>query len=323
MRKGLFVGINEYLPEVGALGGCVNDANAMAAILKTHGDGRPNFDPRIVTSADGDAVTKRTIEHEIRKLFSGTAEIALFYFAGHGAFDDNIEEGILLPQDYDPRQHSEGVRVSDLLLWAYQAKGIQNKIIMLDCCQAGAAGNLRELRGGESVLADGTTILTACRHDQNATEQNGQGLFTSLISEALAGAGANILGHITPGNVYSFVDQALGAWEQRPVFKTNVSRFVTLREISPRVPLETLRRLAEWFPNSSDVFPLDPSFEPDSGVPIDDHVKIFRQLQTCNRYGLIEPAVEEHMYYAAMNSTGCRLTALGAYYRTLAANGRF
>jgi hypothetical protein len=29
------------------------------------------------------------------------------------------------------------------------------------------------------------------------------------------------------------------------------------------------------------------------------------------------------MYYAALNSTGCRLTALGAYYRELAIKGHF
>ncbi len=29
------------------------------------------------------------------------------------------------------------------------------------------------------------------------------------------------------------------------------------------------------------------------------------------------------MYYAALHSTGCRLTALGAYYRELAIKGHF
>ena len=30
----------------------------------------------------------------------------------------------------------------------------------------------------------------------------------------------------------------------------------------------------------------------------------------------------EHMYYAAMNSKSCRLTALGAYYYSLVVKGR-
>ncbi|WP_426727975.1 hypothetical protein [Enterobacter cloacae complex sp. 356H4] len=43
-------------------------------------------------------------------------------------------------------------------------------------------------------------------------EENGHGIFTTLMLEALYGAGANILGYVTPGSLYSFVDQALGEW---------------------------------------------------------------------------------------------------------------
>lgn len=48
MRKALVVGVNDY--PFGALGGCINDANAIANILETHGDGSPNFDVRLMTS---------------------------------------------------------------------------------------------------------------------------------------------------------------------------------------------------------------------------------------------------------------------------------
>ena len=51
--------------------------------------------------------------------------------------------------------------------------------------------------------------------------------------------------------------------------------------------------------------------------------EIFAQLQKCNRHSLIEPVDAEHMYFAAINSKGCRLTALGAYYRELAIKGHF
>lgn len=132
-----------------------------------------------------------------------------------------------------------------------------------------------------------------------------------------------MLGHITPGSLYSFVDGALGPWDQRPVFKTNVSRFVPLRELPPRVPLEILRQLPVWFPEPECTFNLDPSFEPTVPDNNKDNVRAFGQLQQCNRHGLVEPIGEEHMYYAAMNSTGCRLTALGAYFRNLALKGHF
>jgi hypothetical protein len=107
------------------------------------------------------------------------------------------------------------------------------------------------------------------------------------------------------------------------VFKTNVSQFVPLREVTPLIAEETLRKLKDWFPEPSYVFPLDPSYEPTEAAFDPDNGEIFKQLQKCNRHSLIEPVDAEHMYYAALHSTGCRLTALGAYYRELAIKGHF
>ena len=49
-----------------------------------------------------------------------------------------------------------------------------------------------------------------------------------------------------------------------------------------------------------------------------EHERIFGDLQMCNRHGIVVPVNAPHMYYAAINSTGCKLTALGAHYRKLA-----
>jgi hypothetical protein len=43
-------------------------------------------------------------------------------------------------------------------------------------------------------------------------------------------------------------------------------------------------------------------------------------LQKYSHINLVKPVDEEHMYYAAINSTGCRLTALGAHYWNLVKN---
>lgn len=320
VRKGLFIGINDY-DYINSLRGCNNDAIAMAAVLERHGTGRPNFSNKVFTSAEG-SIPRTKMRDEIKSLFEGDCDVAVLYFAGHGAFDTSVNEGVLIPQDY--QSEDDGLRVSDILGGAESATGIKNKIIILDCCQAGAAGASRELKGGSSIIGDGITILTACKKEETAGEHSGHGIFTSLLLQALHGAGSNVLGHITPGSMYSFVDNALGPWEQRPVFKTNVAKFVALREIPPLVPLETLRKLTDWFPEPESVFPLDPSYEPevkDAFIP--ENGEIFSQLQKCNRHSLIEPVEEEHMYFAAINSTGCRLTAFGAYYRDLAIKGRF
>lgn len=319
MRKGLFIGINHY-SHVTPLSGCNNDAMAMASLLERHASGRPNFSNKIMTSAE-EVLTGRLLKQSIQELFSGDCDVALLYFAGHGQFDTSIDEGLLIPQDFG--DGGDGIRISDILGWASNATQIKNKIIILDCCEAGAAADVRGLKGGSSLIGEGMTILTACKKAQPAMERAGHGVFTGLLLQALHGGAANVLGRVTPGSVYSFVDNALGAWEQRPVFKTNVSQFVALREVAPLIAEETLRKLPDWFPEASFVFPLDPSFEPTEAAYSPENGDIFSQLQKCNRHSLIEPVDAEHMYYAAIHSTGCRLTALGAYYRELAIKGHF
>ena len=68
-------------------------------------------------------------------------------------------------------------------------------------------------------LKEGTTILTASTADQYATEKNGAGVFTTLLVDALNGAACNLVGDVTPGSVYAHIDQSLGPWDQRPVFR--------------------------------------------------------------------------------------------------------
>ncbi|MCK1793442.1 caspase family protein [Pseudomonas violetae] len=319
MRKGLFIGINNY-HYVSSLNGCNNDAMAMASVLKTNANGDPNFKNVVLTSAE-DCLSREKIENQIRELFSGDCNVALLYFAGHGAYDQDADEGMLLPQDY--KTGKDGIRISDILNWASKATKIKNKVLILDCCQAGSAGEVRALRSETSMVGEGMTILTACKKEEPAMEGANHGVFTGLLLQALHGGAANILGKITPGSLYSFVDNALDAWEQRPVFKTNVSQFISLREVSPLIPKEILRKLPDWFAEAESVFALDPSYEPTESNFNPAHGEVFAQLQKCNRHSLVEPVDAEHMYYAALHSSGCRLTALGAYYRELALKGHF
>ena len=86
MKKALVVGIDDYDPP-NQLGGCVNDAIELAALLEANGDGSPNFDVRRMISSEG-AVTSQCLHEAITELFSGEAETALLYFAGHGILND-------------------------------------------------------------------------------------------------------------------------------------------------------------------------------------------------------------------------------------------
>lgn len=323
MRKALVVGIN-YYDHGNPLFGCVDDAHAVKAVLERHDGGAINFDCMLLTgTGPDDCVVRGDLKDSIEELFKSDADIALLYFAGHGHVE--ATGGYLLSTDSS--RGDEGVSLSEILTLANSSPAA-NKVIILDSCHSGIAGTPPS--GNElAALSEGLTVLTASTKDQYATEENGRGVFTTLLVDALNGSAANLTGDITPGSVYAHIDQSLGAWEQRPVFKTNVKRFVSLRQVSPPIPIADLRRLTEFFPTSGFEFPLDPTFEPemkgrDSGMPKPDpeNTRTFAVLQSYNRLNLLVPVDAPHMWNTAMESKSCRLTALGEHYRRLVDKNR-
>jgi hypothetical protein len=328
MRKALVIGIDKYT--AAPLTGCENDAVAIKGALETNGDGSPNFSVRMISS-DDTVVTSEVMHDALKDLFTGDAETALFYFAGHGIVSPSTNAGYIVSQD--GKKGSWGVSLSEVLGMANAAyPRITSTILILDSCNSGYAGEVAGLVNEQvSNLGTGVTILTACHREGTASEGDGHGLFTEILLDGLRGASADILGRITPASVYSHIDQTLGPWEQRPIYKANVQTFVTLRNVAPKISLDVLRRLPTYFQSPTDQFKLDPSFEPDrenvpdefKDIPVNpENVRVFKELQLCNRHGLIVPVDAEHMYYAAINSTACRLTALGAHYRKLATMDR-
>jgi hypothetical protein len=153
-------------------------------------------------------------------------------------------------------------------------------------------------------------------------ESAGRGIFTSLICDALDGGASDVCGNVTIAAVYAYVDQALGAWDQRPLFKSHVSRLIPLRKCAPEIDFAILRLLPKYFQHPEYEYPLDPSYEPVAEPRNGDHELIFSHLQKYRAARLIVPVGEEHMYYAAMNSKSCKLTALGRFYCKLTNDGK-
>ena len=322
MKKALVIGVN-YYPKVGHLHGCVNDAYEVSQVLARHMDGQLNFDVKRVTAHDSaTAVSRKQLKDDITALFADDSEVALLYFAGHGHVED--VGGYLVTSECE--DGDDGLSLEEVLTLANESKA-KNKIIILDSCYSGTAGTPKSL-GDKALLSEGMTILTASSKDQYAQEINGSGVFTSLLVDGLNGGAANLLGDITPGSIYAHIDQSLGAWEQRPIFKTNVKAFTSLRRVSPPIQLSDLKQITNFFPTPSSDFPLDPSFEPqppapNHGIAPDPlNNKTFAILQKLNRLNLVKPVGEEHMYFAAMNSKPCRLTVLGEHYWNLISKGR-
>jgi hypothetical protein len=307
LRKALIVGINNY---PGApLSGCVNDATSVSSILEKNGDGSPNFDVKLITNPPY-TTDIPTIRRLIEELFETHSDVALLYYSGHGLLKSI--GGYIVTSDF--KKYNEGISLQEILELATHSRA-RSKVIILDCCHSGsfAASNL----GNSTVsnLCEELTVITASRDVEVAVEsEDGHGVFTSLLIDALQGGAADIRGHITAGSIYAYIDSALGAWAQRPIFKTNVSRFVPIRSISPKIPLEKLRRIIQYFPQPEDEFKLDPSYEFTSEKAIDVKCAIFKDLQELESEGLVKPIDDKHMYYAAMNSKSCKLTALGYHY---------
>jgi hypothetical protein len=316
MRKALVVGI-DYYENINPLFGCVNDAYAIKAVLDRHSDGTKNFDVNIeISTGPTQKIERKELKKNVEELFKDKSEIAIFYFSGHGYVEST--GGYLITSEC--KDGDDGFSMNDLLEIANNSEA-RNKIIVLDCCHSGIMGKT-SLKEFKSVLSEGLTILTASSETQYAIEENGSGVFTSLFIDAMNGSASNLVGDVTPGSIYAHIDQSLGSWEQRPIFKTNVTTFTTLRKVQPPISLIDLKRLVELFPRKGEEFKLDPSFEPDSGVPDEDNVVKFRLLQKYNRINLVVPVDAEHMYYAAMESKSCKLTILGEHYWNLIYNDR-
>ena len=115
MRKALVVGINDYPAK--PLCGCVNDANAIKAILETHEGGAPNFNVKLLTSP-GTTVDRAKLRGAVDELFLGDCDVALLYFSGHGFIKSiggylvttdakKYDEGVSMDGDFELRQPIE------------------------------------------------------------------------------------------------------------------------------------------------------------------------------------------------------------------------
>jgi len=310
MKKALIIGIN-YYKYVSKLHGCVNDAKTVMSALERNEDENKslNFSIKLKVATDSNsAIDRRTLKDAIIELFADESDIALLYFAGHG--DVEHSGGFLVTSECT--RGDDGMSLNDLLQFANQSEA-RNKIIILDCCHSGYMGKLSTM-DETTKLNEGVTIITASSETQYAIEKNGSGVFTSLLVDALSGSASNLLGEITPASVYAHIDNSLGPWEQRPLFKTNVKKFISLRQVKPPIPLIDLKEIVNLFPDKEYNYALNPSYESTNENCLVDKVEIFKLLQMYNRVYLVVPVEEEHMYFAAINSKSCRLTYLGKYY---------
>lgn len=323
MKIALIVGVDDYMQA--PLTGCINDAIAVEQALSTNDDGSPNFwprllisssnrisledGPRLLTPSSNEMISRSSLKAAITQLFSASADVALFYFSGHGLL--NELGGYLVTQD--AARFEEGVAMADVLAMANQSN-IREIVIILDCCHSGAFGSVQAIAKDTALLRQGISVLCASRGSEAAIERAGRGLFSALVCEALYGGAAGLLGEVTAADVYSFVDRTIAPWDQRPLFKCHVSRLTALRSCNPQIAVTVLRKLPEFFVTPDAEFALDPSYEayqPNNGLR-QEEVRI--AMRNYRAVGLVAPAKATDMLSEALLSGTCRLTRLGRYY---------
>lgn len=346
MRKALCVGI-DYYEHISSLQSCVSDARSMEKVLGTHGDGTLNFEvvplyaeakvlqipngcdpitgnPGYVECTVGNSLTAKELKYAVKQLFDPDKQldIALFYFAGHGTV--NANGGYLCASDTeDP---TDGLDL-DYLMRLARNSDAKYKIIILDSCHSGDIGNL-DSHGAYNYLPPNTIIMTACTKKGVAID----GCFTPLMVSALQGGAMNLFGEVTLGSVHSYIDRALGAWDQRPTLKANIENSVCLRKNLPLIDPQTLKEIVSIFEDKEKVLPLDPDYEEDKR-PVDEKYldyaehnqekeRIMKVLRTYYSLNLVAPEGADYLYWAALKSKGCRLTPLGQYFWQLAKDGR-
>jgi hypothetical protein len=81
------------------------------------------------------------------------------------------------------------------MIMANQSR-IRNCVTILDSCHRGVAGGTA-LQQKVTEISDGVTILTASTAEQYANEEDGAGVRTKLLVDALGGSAANLVGDVT------------------------------------------------------------------------------------------------------------------------------
>lgn len=313
-RKALIIGIDKYSKKcrgIKTLKGCVNDADAMAELLAKNDDRSKNFDVKILKDKNA---TYDNVLNSIIGLFSDDEiEVKLLYFAGHGY--DNKADGAIVTSDGN-------VLPFKAIMDEVNKNKNATKVVIMDCCFSGRIGN--GVIGDEVKLVKNTTIITSCSPYEKSKEKNKQGVFTSLLIDGLKGGAANVLGEVTASALYAYIDKSLMSWEQRPFFKAHVSYFTSLRSCKKRLTEEEMEKCMSLFDNPNSIYRLNPSYEftndPNYEIKLikpyanENNVNTFKLLQKMYRNGIVEPFDEEHMYFAAINSKGCKLTPVGQHY---------
>lgn len=192
-RRALLIGNQHYGPESGLtdLPAVEHDLRLMHEVLSERG----RFD-EIDPCVD---IPRQEMIHRIGDFYTGarSGDTLLLYFSGHGLTSSDERMFFLAGCDAEAAYPQAGGLNTGSELWTClrDTKAAQ-RLILLDCCFAGAIGDTYRVRGparasiGKLRQARGTFIITASGRYQTAREHTTPGqpsVFTGAVVEALRG----------------------------------------------------------------------------------------------------------------------------------------
>jgi len=328
-RLAVLVGLDHYESEAfETLSCCEADATAMSALLANHWSPDPeskgplNYDTSMTfTSAGTERVTVESLRNAINRLMShgmGDGE-ALFYFSGHGVAND--EGGFLVTQDATPE--NPGYPMKELLNAANHS-GYSSVVIILDCCHSGQIGNITDGKGFNAVsIGANVTVLAGSGAVQKSALSWDHSVFTELLIEALEGGAADVRGNVSAAAIYAYIEQSLGPWDQRPVYKSYARKLGPIRRCKPAVPDSVLAQLPKLFKRAESTYAMDPRYECSDDSNVEALVDIFDQFKLLRNSHLLETIEQEDLYWTALRSANVQMTPQGRLYWKRANRGEF
>ena len=328
-RRALIVGINTY-GGGNDLHACVDDAKAMVGVLSRHKDHEKNYECIVLPDQmqDGSAITRPNLRAALTNLFNFDGDV-LLYFSGHGFLSKT--GGVLCTSD--ATRDDCGIQMQEVTDLALQSPA-HEILLILDCCHSGDFANPATMNRGAgtsplATLRENMTVIAASRANEVALEAGGHSLFTAALLDALEGGAADHIGFVMAPALYLYASRRFTAFDQRPVYKTNATEVLIVRECEPLIDRLQLRQLSALFPTAEHKYPLDPEHEPEDEhgnvkEPVNkEKVAIAQLFKSYRDAGLLKPSDPKlQLYWVARNRGTVELTPRGREYWWLLVNDK-
>ncbi len=237
-RYALVVGISEYKYFPSPLSKTLGDAEAVANLLRSHGD----FQEVILLNKP--KLMKAELFAQLNRLLIEQAAggEVLIYYTGHGVLveDCDVSEGFLAPSDCAATkdQATNGIKFTALNNLIAKSK-VSSLVMFLDCCHSGAL--LKAI--AESFTAFNKTdkdylLISACRDFEEAAamKKEAHSIFTGALLAALSDERQDDEGKINSGSLFGFIYGRLKQKQQEPIQLGfgRAMEIVNYRQVAPK-----------------------------------------------------------------------------------------